>query len=171
MFRFKAWAVLSSISNWLTNRRIVLIAAAIAFLGFTGPGLFGLSPPQFFHGHDAVTQQAKTGELPPGNHSASNMSPQVAQPDASSEIAAIPETSRDVVNTADATDGLMRDGPDQEPDQVSDKSLLAKVAKTLKGPNISHFELGSTKRVPASEPLLVPRVEPKGARMLSLIHI
>jgi hypothetical protein len=65
MFRFKAWAVLSSISNWLTNRRIVWIAAAIAFLGFTGPGLFGLSPPQFFHGHDAVTQQAKTDELPP----------------------------------------------------------------------------------------------------------
>jgi hypothetical protein len=51
--------VISSISNWLTNRRIVWIAAAIAFLGFTGPGLFGLSPPQFFQGHDAVTEQAK----------------------------------------------------------------------------------------------------------------
>ena len=56
MFRFKAWAVLSSISNWLTNRRIVWIAAAIAFLGFTGPGLFGLSPPQFFHGHALLTR-------------------------------------------------------------------------------------------------------------------
>ena len=113
MFRFKAWAVLSSISNWLTNRRIVWIAAAIAFLGFTGPGLFGLSPPQFFHGHDAVTQQAKTDELPPGNHSASDMSPQVAQPDASPAIVAVPETSRDDVNTTDAKDGLMRDAPDQ----------------------------------------------------------
>jgi Bax protein len=113
MFRFKAWAVLSSISNWLTNRRIVWIAAAIAFLGFTGPGLFGLSPPQFFHGHDAVTQQAKTDELPPGNHSASDMSPQVAQPDASPAIVAVPETSRDDVNTTDATDGLMPDAPDQ----------------------------------------------------------
>jgi uncharacterized FlgJ-related protein len=113
MFRFKAWAVLSSISNWLTNRRIVWIAAAIAFIGFTGPGLFGLSPPQFFHGHDAVTQQAKTDELPPGNHSTSDMSPQVAQPDASSAIVAVPETSPDDVNTTDATDGLMRDAPDQ----------------------------------------------------------
>ena len=113
MFRFKALAVLSSISNWLTNRRIVWIAAAIAFLGFTGPGLFGLSPPQFFHGHDAVTHQARTDELPPGNHSASDMSPQVAQPDASPAIVAVPETSRDDVNTTDATDGLMRDAPDQ----------------------------------------------------------
>jgi hypothetical protein len=52
--------VISSISNWLTNRRIVWIAAALAFLGFTGPGLFGLSPPQFFQSHDAVTEQAKT---------------------------------------------------------------------------------------------------------------
>ena len=113
MFRFKAWAVLSSISNWLTNRRIVWIAAAIAFLGFTGPGLFGLSPPQFFHDHDAVTHQARTDELPPGNHSASDMSPQVAQPDASPAIVAVPETSRDDVNTTDAADGLMRDAPDQ----------------------------------------------------------
>jgi Bax protein len=99
--------VISSISNWLTNRRIVWIAGAIAFLGFTGPGLFGLSPPQFFHGHDAVTEQAKTDELPPGNHSASDMSPQVAQPDASPAIVAVPEAGRDDVNTADATDGLL----------------------------------------------------------------
>ena len=109
--------MISSISNWLTNRRIVWIAAAIAFLGFTGPGLFGLSPPQFFHSHDAVTEQAKTDELPPGKHSASDMSPQVAQPDASPAIVAVPETGRDDANTADATDGLMRDAPDQEPDQ------------------------------------------------------
>ena len=95
MFRFKARAVLSSIFKWLTNRRIVWIAVAIAFLGFAGPGLFGLSPPRFFHGHDAGTQQAKTDELPPGNHSASDMSPQVAQPDASPEIVAVPEASRD----------------------------------------------------------------------------
>ena len=149
--------MLSSISNWLTNRRIVWIAAAIAFLGFTGPGLFGLSPPQFFHGHDAVTQQAKIDELPPENHSASDMSPQVAQPDASPAIVAVPETSRDDVNRKDATDGLMRDAPDQVPDQVTEKSLLAKAAKTLKGPNTSHIELGSTKRVPAPDPLLVPR--------------
>jgi uncharacterized FlgJ-related protein len=153
MFRFKAWAVLSSISNWLTNRRIVWVAIAIAFLGFTGPGLFGLSPPQFFHGHDAGTQQAKTDELPPGNHSASDMSPQVAQPDASPAIVAVPKTGHYDVITADATDGLMRDAPDEEPE----RSLLAKAAKTLKGPNTSHIELGSTKRVPAPEPLLVPR--------------
>jgi uncharacterized FlgJ-related protein len=132
MFRFKAWVVISSISNWLTNRRIVWIAAAISFLGFTGPGLFGLSPPRFFQSHDAVTEQAKIDELPPGNHSASDMSPQVAQPDASSAIVALP-------------------------DQVIEKSLLAKAPKTLKGPNTSHIELGSTKRVPAPEPFLVPR--------------
>jgi Bax protein len=149
--------VISSISNWLTNRRIVWIAAAIAFLGFTGPGLFGLSPPQFFQSHDAVTEQAKTDELPSGKHSASDMSPQVAQPDASPAIVAVPETGRDDANTADATDGLMRDAPDQEPDQVTEKSLLAKAPKTLKGPNTSHIELESTKRVPAPEPLLVPR--------------
>ena len=153
--------MISSISNWLTNRRIVWIAAAIAFLGFTGPGLFGLSPPQFFHSHDAVTKQAKTDELPPGKHSASDMSPQVAQPDASPAIVAAPETGRDDANTADATDGLMRDAPDQEPDQepdqVTEKSLLAKAPKTLQGPNKSHIELESAKRVPAPELLLVPR--------------
>jgi len=149
--------VISSISNWLTNRRIVWIAAAIAFLGFAGPGLFGLSPPQFFHSHDAVTEQAKTDELPPGKHSASDMSSQVAQPDASPAIVAVPETGRDDANTADASDGLMRYAPDQEPDQEPEKSLLAKAPKTLKGPNTSHIELESTKRVPAPEPLLVPR--------------
>jgi hypothetical protein len=77
------------------------------------------------------------------------MSPQVAQPDASPAIVAVPETGRDDANTADATDGLMRDAPDQEPDQVTEKSLLAKAPKTLKGPNTSHIELESTKRVPA----------------------
>jgi Bax protein len=85
----------------------------LRFLALLAPVFFGLSPPQFFHGHDAVTQQAKTDELPPGNHSASDMSPQVAQPDASPAIVAVPETSRDDVNTTDAKDGLMRDAPDQ----------------------------------------------------------
>ena len=145
--------MISSISNWLTNRRIVWIAAALAFLGFTGPGLFGLSPPQFFQSHDAVTEQAKTDELPPGNHSASAMSPQVAQPDASPAIMAAPETDRDAADATDATDGLMRDAPKQ----VLEKSLLATAPKTLKGPNTSHIELESTKWVPTPEPLLVPR--------------
>ena len=145
--------MISSISNWLTNRRMVWIAVAIAFLGFTGPGLFGLSPPQFFHGHDAVTEQAKTDELPLGNHSASDMSPQVAQSDGSPAIVAVPETGRDDVNTADAMDSHTRDAPDE----VLEKFLLAKAPKTLKGPNTSHIEFESTKRVPAPEPLLVPR--------------
>ena len=136
--------MISSISNWLTNRRIVWIAAAIAFLGFTGPGLFGLSPPQFFHGHDAVTEQAKTGDLPSGKHSASVTVPQVVQPDASPAIAATPKISRDA---ADARDVVMRDAPET--------SLFAKSPKTFKGPNTSHIELKSTKLVP--EPLLVPR--------------
>ena len=145
--------MISSISNWLTNRRIVWIAAVVAFLGFTGPGLFGLSPPQFFQSHDAVTEQAQTDELPPGNHSASDMSPQVAQPDASPAIMAAPEIERDAADATDATDGLMGDAPEQ----VLEKSLLAKAPRTLKGPNTSHIELGSTKWVPAAEPLLVPR--------------
>tara|TARA_B110000305_G_scaffold65434_1_gene73128 strand:- start:3995 stop:5071 length:1077 start_codon:yes stop_codon:yes gene_type:complete len=140
--------VISSIFNWLTNRRIVWIAAAIAFLGFTGPGLFGLSPPQFFQGHDAVTEQAKTDDLPSGKHLAPVIAPQVAQSDASLAIAATPKTSRDA---ADATAGVMRDAPDQTPET----SLLAKAPKTLKGPNTSHIEFESTKLVPA--PLLVPR--------------
>ena len=149
--------MIPSISNWLTNRRIVWIAAAIAFLGFTGPGLFGLSPPKFFHGHNAVTEQAKTDDLPSGKHSASVNGQNEARLNASPAIVAMLKAGRDDVNTADATDGLMRDAPDQEPDQVTEKSLLAKAAKTLKGPNTSHIELGSTKRVPAPEPLLVPR--------------
>jgi len=142
--------VISPISNWLTNRRIVWIAAAIAFLGFTGPGLFGLSPPQFFHGHDAVTEQAKTDDLPFGKVSAPVIVPQVAQPEASPATAATPKISRDDV---DATDDVMRDAPDQAPEP----SLLAKAPKTLKGPNTSHIELESTKLVPAPEPLLVSR--------------
>ena len=149
--------MISSISNWLTNRRIVWIAAAIAFLGFTGPGLFGLSPPKFFHGHNAVTEQAKTDHLPSGKHSASVNGQNEARLNASPAIVAMLKAGRDDVNTADATDGLMRDAPDQEPDQVTEKSLLAKAAKTLKGPNTSHIELESTKLVPALGPLLVPR--------------
>ena len=137
--------MISSISNWLTNRRIVWIAAAVAFLGFTGPGLFGLSPPQFFQSHNAVTVQGKTDELPPGNHSATDMPPQVAQPDESPAIMAAPKTDRDAEDATDATDGLMRDAPEQ----VLEKSLLAKAPKTLKEPNTSHIELESTKWVPA----------------------
>ena len=86
--------MISSISNWLTNRRIVWIAAAIAFLGFTGPGLFGLSPPKFFHRHDAVTKQAKTDELPFGQHSTAVNAPNAAQLDVSPAIGATPETGR-----------------------------------------------------------------------------
>jgi uncharacterized FlgJ-related protein len=136
--------VISSISNWLTNRRIVWITVAIAFLGFTGPGLFGLSPPQFFHGHDTATEQAKTGDLPSGKHLAPVTAPQVVQPDAPLAIAATPRISRDA---ADAKDSVMRDPPET--------SLFAKSPKTYKGPNTSHIELKSTKLVP--EPLLVPR--------------
>ena len=145
--------MISSISNWLTNRRIVWIAAAIAFLGFTGPGLFGLSPPQFFQSHDAVTEQAKIDAVPSGKHSAPVIAPQATQPDASLAIVAAPKAGRDAADATDATDGVMRDAPEQVPE----KSLLAKAPKTLKGPNTSHIELESTKRVPAPEPLLVPR--------------
>jgi Bax protein len=139
--------VISWISNWLTNRRIVWIAAAIAFCGFTGPGIFGLSPPQFFHGHDAVTEQEKIDDLPSGKYSAPVIAPYVAQPDVSPAIAAALKTGRD------ATDGVVRDPPDQAREQT----LLAKAPKTLKGPNTNHIELESSKLVPASKPLLVPR--------------
>ena len=94
--------MISSISNWLTDRRIVWIAGAIAFLGFTGPGLFGLSPPKFFHGHYAITEQAKTDDLPSGKHSVPVIAPNSAQLDAPSAIEATPKTRRD------ATDGMVR---------------------------------------------------------------
>ena len=145
--------MISTIFNWLPNRRIVWIAAAIAFLGFTGPGLFGLSPPQFFQNHDAVTEQAKIDAVPSGKHSAPVIAPQAKQPDASLAIVAAPKAGRDAVDATDATDGVMRDAPEQVPE----KSLLAKAPKTLKGPNTSHIELESTKRVLAPEPLLVSR--------------
>ena len=135
-----------SISNWLTNRRIVLIAAAITFLGFTGPGLFGVSPPKFFRDHGAVTEQAKIDVLPSGTHSALVIDLYAAAPDASPAIATTPKTSPDA---ADAKNGVMRDAPDQ--------TLLSNALKTLKGPNKSHIELGSTKLALAPEPLLVAR--------------
>jgi uncharacterized FlgJ-related protein len=138
--------VISLISNWLTNRRIVWIAAAVAFLGFTGPGLFGLSPPRFFRGHDAVTEQVKTDDLPSGTYLAPVIAPYTAQPDASPAVASTPSTSRYV---ADTKEGVIRDAPDQ--------TLLSKAPKTLKGPNTSHSELESVKLVPAPEPLLIPR--------------
>ena len=146
--------MISSNSNWLTDRRIVWIAAAIAFLGFTGPGLFGLSPPKFFHGHDVVTEQANLDDLPSGIHVAPVIAPHVASPDVSPAIAATPKTSREAAN---ATDGVMRDAPEQAPDQPLEQPVLAKAPKTLKGPNTSHIDLEFTKRVPAPEPLLVPR--------------
>lgn len=129
-----------SISNWLTNRRIVWIAAAIAFFGFTGPGLFGLSPPQFFHGDDAVTEQARTADLPSGQKVAPVIDPNGASPDPPLAIADSPKSGIDVA---------ARDAPDQ--------SVLATAPKTLKGPNTSHIELESAKLVPAPEPILVPR--------------
>ena len=142
--------MISSISNWLTNRRIVWISAAITLLGFTGPGLFGLSPPKFFYSHDVVTEQAKIDELPSGKHSAPAITPYAAQPNASPAIVAAPETSLDA---AGARDGVVRGTPNQAPGQP----LLAKAPKTLEGPNTSHIELESTKLVPAPESLLVPR--------------
>jgi len=146
--------VISSISNWLTNRRIVWIAAAIAFFGFTGPGLFGLSPPKFFHGHDVVTGQAKPDDLPSGKHSAPIIAQNAAQLDASPAIVVTPKVWRDA---ADATDDVVRDALEQAPVRPLEKSPLAKAPKTLKVPNTSHIELESTKLVPALEPLLVPR--------------
>ena len=143
--------MISSISNWLTNRRIVWIAAIISFLGFTGPGLFGLAPPKFLHGHDAVTEQATTDDLPSGNHSAPDIIPNAAQLDASPAIAATPKIDRD------ATDGVVSDALEQAPVRPLEKPPLAKSPKTLKGPNTSHIVLESTKLVPALEPLLVPR--------------
>ena len=142
--------MISSISNWLTNRRIVWIAAAIAFLGFTGPGLFGLSPPQFFHGHDAVIQQSEIDDLLPGKHSVPVIAPYVLKPDASTAIVAAPKTARDAAN---ATDGVLHEAREQPPLQTR----LAKAPNTLKGPNTSHIEPESTKLVRAPKPLLVPR--------------
>ena len=138
--------MISSISNWLTNRRIVCIAAVIVFLGFTGTGLFGMSPPQFFHGHYAVKEQAKKDDLPSGKNSALPIEPLVAQPNASLAIAAAPKTSLDAANT---TNGVVLDSPDQP--------LLAKAPKKLKGPNTSHVELEFTKLAPAPEAIPVPR--------------
>jgi uncharacterized FlgJ-related protein len=129
------------------------MAATIAFLGFTGPGLFGLSPPQFFQSHDAVAEQAKIDAVPSGKHSAPVIAPQATQPDASLAIGAASKAGRDAADATGATDGVMHDAPEQ----VLEKSLLAKAPKTLKGPNTSHNELESTKRAPAPEPLLVPR--------------
>ena len=146
--------MISSISNWLTNRRIVWIAAAIAFLGFTGPGLFGLSPPQFFQSHDAVTEKAKIDAVPSGNHSAPVIAPQATQPDASLAIVAAPKAGRDA---AGAKDGVVSDALAQAPLRPLEKPPLTTAPKTLKGPNTSHIELKSTKLVPALEPLLVPR--------------
>jgi Bax protein len=143
--------VIASISNLLTNRRIVWIAAAIAFLGFTGPGLFGLSPPKFFHGHDVVTEQAKTDGLLSGKHLAPVIALNSTQLDASPAIAAKPKTGRV------AAGGVVRDALEQAPVRPLKKPLLAKAPKTPKGPKTSHIELKSTKLAPALERLLVPR--------------
>ena len=119
---------------------------AIAFLGFTGPGLFGLAPPKFFQGHDVVTKHATIDDLPSGKNSAPAIVLQEVQPDASPAIAAVRNTSRDA---AGVKDRVMRDAPDQ--------TLLAEAPKIPKGPNTSHIELKSTKLALAPEPLLVPR--------------
>ncbi len=146
--------MISSISNWLTNRRIVWIAAAIAFLGFTGPGVFGLSPPKFFHSYNAVTEQAQTDDLPSGKHLAPVIAQNEAQQNASPATVAVPKAGRDA---ADAKDGVVSDALEQAPERPLEKPPLAKAPKTLKGPNTSHIELESTKLVPALEPFLVPR--------------
>ena len=146
--------MISSISNWLTNRRIVWIAAAIAFLGFTGPGLFGLSPPKFFHDNDTGTEQVKSDDLPSGKHLAPFIAPNAAQLDAPPAVTATPKIMRDA---ADAKDGVMRNALEQAPVRPLEKSPPAKAPKTLKGPNTGKVELESTKPVPALQPLLVPR--------------
>ena len=144
--------MISSISNWLTNRRIVWISGVIAFLGFTGPGLFGLSPPKFFHGHDAVTEQAMTDDLPSGKHSAPVIDPNAAQLDTTTAIVTTPKTG------LDAMDDVVRDALEQALVQSPlGEPTLAKAPKTLEKPNTSRIELKSAKVVPALEPLLVPR--------------
>ena len=138
--------MISSISNWLTNRRIVWVVVALAFMGFTGPGLFGLSPPKFFHSNGAVIEHAEMDNLPSGKNSPPVVMPQEAQPYAPPEIAAVPRASRD---GAGSKDGMMRD--------ASDQTLVAKATKTLKGRNTTHTALKSTKLVPVPDPLLVSR--------------
>jgi uncharacterized FlgJ-related protein len=52
--------VIASISNFFTNRRIVLIAGLLMVIGFTGPGIFGLSPPQFLSLPASLVTSEKT---------------------------------------------------------------------------------------------------------------
>ena len=142
--------MISSISNWLTNRRIVWIVAVIAFFGFTGPGLFGLSPPQFFHDYDAALEKAKTDDLLSEQEMFPVIAPHAAQPDASPAALVALETGR---NAADANAGVVRGAPGQ----ASEPTLLAKAPKMPKGPNTRHIELESTKLIPDPEPILVSR--------------
>jgi Bax protein len=146
--------VISSISNWLTDRRIVWIAGTIAFLGFTGPSLFGLSPPKFFHGHDAANEQVETDDLPSGKHLAPVIAPNAVHLDVLPAIAATPKIGRDAT---DATDGVERGELKQAPVRPLEKLPLVKAPKTLKMPDTSRIELESTKLVSTLEPLLVPR--------------
>jgi len=52
--------VVAFISNFFTDRWIVLIAGLLVVIGFTGPGIFGVSPPQFFDPPAAPVTSEKT---------------------------------------------------------------------------------------------------------------
>ena len=116
----------------------------ITLFGFAGPGLFGLSPPQFFNMDDpashAVPAASLTAESPDQTPPA---------PDRQGEIPALPITNAGQTAIT---------APPSEP-QIAARDAMARpnTPKTLKGPNTSHIELESAKMVAALPPILVPR--------------
>ena len=56
----KAWPLINSDMNWLTDRWLTSIAIILMGFGFLGPGLLGFQPPRWFNG-DVNSQASSSG--------------------------------------------------------------------------------------------------------------
>jgi Bax protein len=165
--------VISSISNWLTDQKLAMIAAAIACAGFIGPGLFNLSPPEYFVSQSIVIEHGGTlsGSVPsmmPLEPSLPVQKKLAEQP----KISKIPEpgpttsldggsqkAQTDIPNIAKKRIGVTRsdDTIDGAMAQLSKPIKPVKSPKNLKGSKTVGVESKPKMQAVKVTPLMVPR--------------
>ena len=165
--------MISSISNWFTDQKLAMVAAAMAFTGLVGPGIFNLSPPNYFESQSIVIEHGGTlnGSVP----SIAPLEPSSSTP---KRLAEDPKSSKifkkgltanldgggqkgqtDVPDTSKKRTGVARsDNP-----TVGDMALLSKPitpvkpTKTPKGPKIPGVQPKPKTQSVRVTPLMVPR--------------
>ncbi len=165
--------MISSISNWFTDQKLAIMTAAVAFTGFIGPGLFNLSPPNYFLSQSIVIEhggssQGNVRSIAPLEPSSSNPKKMAEQP----KVSKIPRKG-----PAANLDGGAHKGQSDVPDiskkrtgatrsdnliigdmaQLSKPIKPTKPAKTPKGPKSPDVEPKPKMQAVRVTPLMVPR--------------